>query len=116
MRPLDIAEFEIVARQHVTRPEALLAVPMVVARVMAEACCPNCSPESEPVMVIDKDREKRPITDPQATIGFAIARPYVTTTPTLTIQPAVNGENKNRISCASLTQQRPHNCQAGAQG
>ena len=59
MRPLDIAEFEIVARQHVTRPEALLAVPMVVARVMAEACCPNCSPESEPVMVIDKDREKR---------------------------------------------------------
>jgi hypothetical protein len=75
MRPLDIAEFEIVARQHVTRPEALLAVPMVVARVMAEACCPNCSPESEPVMVIDKDREKRPITDPQATIGFAIARP-----------------------------------------
>jgi DNA-binding transcriptional MerR regulator len=72
---LDIAEFEIVARQHLTRSEALLAVPMVVARVMLEICRPNCAPTSDSIMLVDKNRDQKPITDPQATIGFAIARP-----------------------------------------
>lgn len=98
---LDLSELEIVARQHVTRPEALLAIPMVVSRVMIEACCPNCSPDSEPIVLVDKERYSRPITDPEATIGFAIARPLSDEDSDLDSSAAQQWRARTRITLAA---------------
>lgn len=71
---LDIAELELVVRQHAESTEAQYAVPIVVTHVMHRTCCPNCHGRDE-IMVVDKERVERRMIDPKTTIGFAIARP-----------------------------------------
>ena len=71
---LDIAELELVTRQYAESSEAQFAVPAVVSHVMLEACCPHCHARNE-IILVDKNRVERKITDPQTTVGFAIARP-----------------------------------------
>lgn len=70
-KQLDLAELEYVARQHVTSVEGSLAVPRLVTDVMAGHICEACRGE---VTIVYKDGAQRPMSDPQATIGFAIAR------------------------------------------
>jgi DNA-binding transcriptional MerR regulator len=65
---LDISELEYVARQHLSLPDALSALPIVVSHVMVKRCCPGCR---EKIVLIDKNGK----TDRSANIGFAIAAP-----------------------------------------
>lgn len=69
---LELGELEVVARQFAISPAAQFAVPRVVSHVMRDACCPNCRSK---IIVVDKAGVEHQITDPEATIGFAIARP-----------------------------------------
>jgi hypothetical protein len=69
---LDLGELEIVARQFAVSPAAQFAVPRVVSHVMRDACCPNCRNK---IIVVDRAGGEHRVTDPEATIGFAIARP-----------------------------------------
>lgn len=71
---LDIAELELVARQHAESTEAQYAVPAVVTHVMHRTCCPNCHARDE-IKVVDKERVSRRMVAPETTVGFAIARP-----------------------------------------
>ncbi|MBF6422723.1 hypothetical protein IU436_29335 [Nocardia farcinica] len=67
---LNVAELEIVARQHVTSVEGSIGVPRVVSWVMGE-CCPDCRTKVE---IVYKNGDRKVLSDPEATIGFAIAR------------------------------------------
>ncbi|WP_155828278.1 MerR family transcriptional regulator [Gordonia polyisoprenivorans] len=67
---LDVAELEYVARQYVSSTEGSMGVPRVVSWVMTAQCCPRCQPEIE---IIYKDGSRKSLSDPEATLGFAIA-------------------------------------------
>ncbi|TLF56382.1 helix-turn-helix domain-containing protein [Nocardia cyriacigeorgica] len=68
---LDVGELEYVARQHVTSTEGSIGVPRVVSWVMSEQCCASCQKKVE---IVYKDGDRKPLSDPATTIGFAIAR------------------------------------------
>ena len=67
----DLGEFEYVARQHVSSMEAMIAVPRVVTHVMVRRCCATCR---ENIGLVDKAGRRTTLSDPSATVGFAIAR------------------------------------------
>jgi hypothetical protein len=67
---LDLGELEYIARQHVGSTEGSLAIPRVIAEVMTK-CCPKCRGE---ITIVYKNGQKQQLSDPTATIGFAIAR------------------------------------------
>lgn len=68
---LNLAELEYVARQHVTSLEGSIAVPQVVGDVLRLHVCTACQGD---IRIVYKDGAERYLTDPQATVGFAIAR------------------------------------------
>lgn len=68
---LDLGELEYVARQHVTSSEGSIAVPRVVSDVMMRHICPTCRGD---ITIVYKNGDKKPMSDPTATVGFAIAK------------------------------------------
>lgn len=68
---LDLAELEYVGRQHVGSLEGSIALPQVVADVLMAGICGRCRGEID---VLFKNGDRRPLGDPNVTVGFAIAR------------------------------------------
>lgn len=68
---LDLGELEYVARQHVNSPEGSIALPRVVSDVMMRHVCPACRDE---ITIVYKNGETKPMSDPTATVGFAVAK------------------------------------------
>jgi DNA-binding transcriptional MerR regulator len=68
---LNLAELEYIARQHVSSPDALSVVPIVVSYVMVKCLCTDCREE---ITLIDRDGNESTMND-STTIGFAIAGP-----------------------------------------
>lgn len=67
---IDLAELEYIARQHVTTLEGSYAIPAVVSSVLGDVC-PEC--RAKFVLVL-KDGTERVLSEPSATVGFAIAQ------------------------------------------
>jgi len=72
---IDLGELEYIARQHVVTIEGSYAIPSVVADVLHNSLCSKCRAKClANLILVLKDGTERTLSDPSATIGFAIAR------------------------------------------